>query len=54
MVGDSENDVLAAKAANVPVIVTSFGYTTKKASDLGADAIFNHYNEFFKALESVL
>ena len=45
MIGDSENDVLAARAANVPVIVTSFGYTTTAAIDLGADAVFDHYDE---------
>jgi phosphoglycolate phosphatase len=50
LVGDSENDVIAAQEANVPVIVTSFGYTTKKASDLGADAFFDHYDELFELL----
>lgn len=52
MVGDSENDVLAARAANMPVIVTTFGYTEKKASDLGADAFFSHYDELFELLLS--
>lgn len=50
LVGDSENDVIAAQEANVPVIVTSFGYTTKKAPDLGADAFFNHYDELLEIL----
>lgn len=47
LIGDSENDVIAAQMAKVPVIVTSFGYTTKKAPDLGADAFFDHYDELF-------
>ncbi len=50
MVGDSENDVIAARAANLPVVVTTFGYTEKKASDLGADAFFSHYDELFELL----
>lgn len=45
MIGDSENDVLAARAAAVPVLVTSFGYTMTAAKDLGADAVFDHYDE---------
>ena len=47
LVGDSENDVLAAQSAKIPVVVTSFGYTEIKAHDLGADAFFNHYDELF-------
>ncbi len=54
LVGNSENDVIAAQEANVPVIVTSFGYTTKKASDLGADAFFDHYDQLFELLVSFI
>lgn len=50
MVGDSENDVLAARGCGIPIIVTTFGYTEKKASDLGADAFFSHYDELFELL----
>jgi phosphoglycolate phosphatase len=45
MVGDSLTDVQAARNANIPVALVSFGYTEKKASTLGADAVFDHYNE---------
>ncbi len=54
LIGDSENDVLAAQAANVPVIVTSFGYTSKKAPDLGADAFFDHYEELPELILKIL
>lgn len=54
LIGDSENDVIAAKEANIPVIVTSFGYTTKKASDLGADAFFNHYDELVEIINGFI
>jgi phosphoglycolate phosphatase len=45
MVGDSITDVQAARNAKIPVVLVSFGYTTEKASTLGADAIFDHYHE---------
>jgi phosphoglycolate phosphatase len=45
MVGDSITDVQAARNANIPVVLVSFGYTIEKASTLGADAIFDHYHE---------
>ncbi len=45
MVGDSISDVLAAKAAGVPVAVVSFGYTQIPAAELGGDALFHHFAE---------
>jgi phosphoglycolate phosphatase len=45
MVGDSEADIDAAKAAGIPVIVVSFGYASAPASELGADAVLNHFDE---------
>lgn len=53
MVGDSENDVLAARAAGVPVIGCSFGYSETPMADLAPDAILHHYDEFATALERV-
>jgi len=45
MVGDSQADVDAAKAAGIPVIAASFGYASIPASELGADAVLNHFDE---------
>jgi phosphoglycolate phosphatase len=45
MVGDSCNDVDSAKAANVPVVAVTFGYTETPAGDLGADAVIDHFDE---------
>lgn len=45
MVGDSSNDVDAAKAAAVPVVAVSFGYTETPAAELGADAVIDHFQE---------
>ena len=39
MVGDSRNDLLTARALQVPCILVSFGYTPVPASELGADAV---------------
>jgi phosphoglycolate phosphatase len=45
MVGDSANDVNAAKAAGAPVVAVSFGYTDIPAADLGADQLMHHFDE---------
>ncbi len=54
MVGDSEVDFATAKAANVPFIGVTFGYTTRPVAELGADAVIGHFREFPAALEKVL
>jgi len=43
MVGDSASDIGAARAARVPSIVVSFGYTEIPAADLGADHLIDHF-----------
>jgi phosphoglycolate phosphatase len=45
MVGDSSNDVDSAKAAHVPVVAVTFGYTETPAHDLGADAVIDRFDE---------
>ncbi|HSE77021.1 MAG TPA: HAD-IA family hydrolase, partial [Alphaproteobacteria bacterium] len=45
MVGDSANDVHAARAAGVRVAVVSFGYTTVPAAELGADALIDRFEQ---------
>ncbi len=50
MVGDNENDVAAARAARVPVIVVAFGYARVPAADLGADAVIEHFAELPAAI----
>ena len=42
MVGDSENDVIAARAAGCPVVVVPYGYNAgQPASSLGCDIVEN-------------
>ncbi|MEO0672782.1 MAG: HAD family hydrolase [Pseudomonadota bacterium] len=43
MVGDSETDVHTAKAASVPVIGVTFGYTSIPVTELDCDAVIESY-----------
>lgn len=45
MVGDSIIDVETAKAAGVPVIAVSFGYSEMPPAEFGADLLADHYRE---------
>ncbi len=45
MVGDSISDVSAARAAAVPSIVVSFGYTEIAAAELGGDHLIDHFHQ---------
>jgi phosphoglycolate phosphatase len=40
-IGDSETDVLTARAARVPVALVSYGYTARPATELGADEVYD-------------
>jgi phosphoglycolate phosphatase len=47
MVGDSDNDVMAAQGAGAPVVAVSFGYTETPARELGADAVIDHFDQLY-------
>ncbi len=53
MVGDSINDIDAAKRANMLSVGVSFGYTLTPIDELSPNIIINHFNEFFDALNKV-
>lgn len=53
MVGDSINDVEAARAAGIPVIVVSFGYTAIAPTALGADQLIDNFRELPAALTRI-
>jgi phosphoglycolate phosphatase len=44
-VGDSPVDLAAARAAGLPIILVSFGYTAIPARELGADHIIDRFEE---------
>ncbi|MFI5030622.1 MAG: HAD-IA family hydrolase [Reyranellales bacterium] len=51
MIGDSIHDVEAAHAAGLPAVLVSWGYTTKPASELGAEAVIERFDALPQALE---
>lgn len=53
MVGDSRTDVDTARAAGIPVICVSFGFTDVPVATLKPDAIIDHFNEFDRALAEI-
>lgn len=52
-VGDSRPDVEAARAAGLPVVITSFGYSDVPPETLGADAMIDHFDALVPALRRV-
>ena len=54
MVGDSINDIDAAKAAAIPVIAVDFGYTDIPVSELGPDIIISHFDELADAANELV
>jgi len=54
MVGDSAVDVETAKAANVPIVAVTFGYSERPVRELAPDAAIDHYGELEAALDSLL
>jgi phosphoglycolate phosphatase len=53
MVGDSIADYTTAKAAGIPIVLVSFGYSRTPVHELGADAVIAHMHQLPKALADV-
>lgn len=47
-VGDSETDVATARAAGVPVMVVTTGYTLRSAAQLGADGVLESFGDLVR------
>jgi len=52
-VGDSIYDVMAAKAADVPSILVSFGFLDRPAGEFGADHVIEDYDALIPLLETL-
>ncbi len=52
-VGDSITDADTARAAGVPFVAVSFGFSDRPAAELGADAVIDDYAELIEALERI-
>ena len=53
MVGDSRTDIATARAANLPVVAVTFGYTDTPVEELGPDRVIEHFDELFEAVAAV-
>ena len=54
MIGDSPTDAKTARAAEVPVILLTYGYTPDPVETLGADAVAENFAELPKLVAHVL
>ena len=52
-VGDSINDTEAARAAGIPCVALTFGFSDRPADQLGATALIDHYDQLLPALERI-
>ena len=54
MIGDSTTDVATARAAGVPVVLMSYGYTPDPVETLGADAVTDAFDTLPEIIERIL
>lgn len=54
MVGDSEVDIATAKAAAVPVVGVSFGYSPVPLAEFRPDRIIDHYGALYEVATGLL
>jgi phosphoglycolate phosphatase len=54
MVGDSRTDIATAKAAGIPVVAATFGYTDIPVRALGPDAIIDHFDHLCEAIQDLV
>lgn len=53
MVGDSETDILTARAAELPVIAVDFGYSARPVAEYGPDRLISHFDQLAEAIEDL-
>ncbi len=52
MVGDSETDIKTAKAAAIPALAVSFGYTDRHVSTFEPEHVIDHFDEAWAILDA--
>lgn len=50
-IGDSITDTSAARAAGIPCVALTFGFSDRPACELGATALIDHYDQLLPTLE---
>ncbi len=53
MIGDSKTDIDTAKAANIPIIAVTFGYTDVDVSSLNPTKTVEHSNEIYAEIKRI-
>jgi phosphoglycolate phosphatase len=53
MIGDTNVDIATAKAASVPVVAVSFGYTETPVAAFDPDAVIDHFDELAEAIAAL-
>ncbi|KZK83270.1 Phosphoglycolate phosphatase [Pseudovibrio sp. Ad13] len=54
MVGDTQNDILTAQNANVPLIAVDFGYSESPVEDFGPDSVISEYAALFVEAQKLI
>jgi phosphoglycolate phosphatase len=54
MVGDSRTDIDTAKAAGIPVVAVTFGYTDRPVTELGPDRVIEHFSQLPEAVGALV
>lgn len=54
LIGDSPSDVGAARAAGIPVVAVSWGYSHGPVHELGADRIIDHFDQLPDAIAALV
>lgn len=54
MIGDSETDILTAKAAGIPVIAVNFGYSLEHVATFAPNAVIGHYRDLVSVAEKLM
>jgi phosphoglycolate phosphatase len=49
MVGDSDVDIATARAARIPVVAVSFGYSRTPVAELSPDRVIDHFDALYPA-----
>jgi phosphoglycolate phosphatase len=52
-VGDSITDTDTARAAHIPCVALSFGFSDRPADQLGADRLIDHFSDLIPALAAL-
>ena len=54
MVGDSRTDIVTAKAAGVPVVAVTFGYTDTPVRAMNPDRAIDRFEQLFEAVQDLV